>query len=329
MAADSATSDPDRLVRRLSTLADPARLRLLRLLEAHELGVAELCDVLQMPQSTVSRHLRALVDDGWAVARKQGTTNLYRTHLDELEPDAAELWHTARAQCETWPALEQDRLRLARTLAARTNDPRAFFAGAATEWDALRTELYGRTFNLAALLALLPGRLTVADLGCGTGVQAAALAPHVERVIAVDSSPEMLDAARRHTADLGNVDLRTGDLTALPIDDATCDAALAVLVLTYLDDPAAALAEMRRILKDHPPHASGQTSGGGKAVIVDLLRHDRDDFRRRLGQRSMGFSPDQLATLLADAGFADPRATPLPPDPATTGPALLLATAAI
>ncbi|MEO0586136.1 MAG: ArsR family transcriptional regulator [Planctomycetota bacterium] len=68
MAVDPATSDPDRLVRRLSTLADPARLRLLRLLEAHELGVAELCDVLQMPQSTVSRHLRALLSgDGPAV----------------------------------------------------------------------------------------------------------------------------------------------------------------------------------------------------------------------------------------------------------------------
>ena len=77
---------PDALLRWMESLADPTRLRLLRLLERHELGVGDLCDVLQMPQSTVSRHLKILADQGWTHSHREGTANLYRMHADELEP---------------------------------------------------------------------------------------------------------------------------------------------------------------------------------------------------------------------------------------------------
>ena len=46
----------------LTTLADATRSRMLLLLERHELTVSELCTVLQLPQSTVSRHLKTLSD---------------------------------------------------------------------------------------------------------------------------------------------------------------------------------------------------------------------------------------------------------------------------
>src|SRR5262245_14775950 len=59
---------------RMGSLADATRLRLLRLLERHELGVVELCDVLQLKQSTVSNHLKVLLDQGWLHNRRQGTT---------------------------------------------------------------------------------------------------------------------------------------------------------------------------------------------------------------------------------------------------------------
>jgi ArsR family transcriptional regulator len=309
-------TDPERVVRRLSTLADPARLRLLRLLEQEELGVAELCDVVQMPQSTVSRHLRVLADDGWAAARRVGTTNLYRVHLDELTPAARALWASARDELAGWSAFEQDRVRLARRLAERTTDSKAFFAGAAPAWDTLKTEMYGTAFARHAMLALLPGGLTVADLGCGTGEHAELLSRHVARVIAVDNSPEMLDAARRRTHGRANVEVRHGELDALPIEDATCDAALLILALTYVDDPSASLREMRRVLRP-----------GGRGVIVDLLAHDREAFRRQMGQRSMGFSPGGLRERLASAGFGEPSVTALPPETGAKGPALLLAVA--
>src|SRR3954447_2204579 len=96
-------AQPDALLGWIESLADPTRLRLLRLLERHELGVAELCDVLQLPQSTVSRHLKILADQNWVRSRRQGTTHLYRTITGELEAGARRLWVVAREQTDAWP----------------------------------------------------------------------------------------------------------------------------------------------------------------------------------------------------------------------------------
>src|SRR6476660_5882841 len=87
---------PKALLAWMESLADPTRLRLLRLLERNELGVAELCDILQLPQSTVSRPLKLLADQRWVRHRRQGTNHLYRTILDELEIGARKLWLLAR-----------------------------------------------------------------------------------------------------------------------------------------------------------------------------------------------------------------------------------------
>jgi ArsR family transcriptional regulator len=141
------------------------------------------------------------------------------------------------------------------------------------------------------------------------------LAPNVKQVIAVDSSAAMLKAAKKRTIDLKNVDLRRGALEALPIEDAGCDAALLLLVLTYADDPTKVLSEMSRIVKP-----------GGRAVVMDLLPHDRDDFRRQMGQRAMGFTPDEMKELMAACGLADATVRALPPQPNVKGPALFLAT---
>src|ERR1035441_181944 len=155
-------SKPDRLLAWIGSLADGTRLRLLRLLERHELGVVELCDVLQLPQSSVSRHLKVLGDQKWVRARRQNTTRLYRTILDELEPAARKLWLLAREQTDAWPTGKQDQLRLQRLLSQRKADSQTFFAGAAAEWDRLRRELYGERFSIAAMLALLPPDIIVA-----------------------------------------------------------------------------------------------------------------------------------------------------------------------
>jgi ArsR family transcriptional regulator len=259
-----------------------------------------------------------LADQKWVRGRRQGTNHLYRTILDELEAGARRLWLLARDQTDAWPAVKQDRLRLDRLLAAKQGEGQAFFAGAAGEWDRLRGELYGRHFSDAAMLALLPADTIVADLGCGTGQVIAQLAPFVKQVIGIDNSPAMLKAARKRLATSENVDLRKGDLSAVPIDDKSCDAAMLILALTYVADPAAVLSEMSRILKP-----------GGRAVIVDLLPHDREDFRRQLGQTRLGFDAKELEQLLSHAGFSptQTKIRPLPPEPNAKGPALCLATA--
>jgi SAM-dependent methyltransferase len=305
---------PTALLSWMEGLADPTRLRLLRLVERHELGVADLCRVLQMPQSTVSRHLKVLADQGFVKSRGQGTANLYRMVLGEGEAGARKLWQLAKEQTEGWATVQQDRLRLTRRLAERRPAAQAFFAGAALKWDRLRDETYGRAFTHEALLALLPPRWVVADLGCGTGCVAAALAPHVAQVIGVDQSAAMLKAARRRVAAFGNVDLRQGSLEELPLEDGSCDAALLLLALTYVPEPAVVVAEMARVLRP-----------GGRAVVVDLLRHDREDFRREMGQQSLGFTPEDLREMLDEAGLGGAASRELAPEAQAKGPALVLA----
>jgi ArsR family transcriptional regulator len=300
----------------MQSLSDAARLRLLRLIERQELGVAELCDVLQMPQSTVSRHLKMLTDLGWAACRRNGTANLYRMTLDELEPPARKLWLLARQQMDQTPSAKQDQLRLTRRLRQRRSEAQSFFATTAGKWDKLRSELYGTSFSDAALHALLPADWTIADLGCGTGVIAAQLAPYVGRVIGVDQSQAMLKTAARRAAEHDNVELRRGDLEALPLDDGEADAAILSIVLTYVDNPVAVLTESARVVRP-----------GGRIVVVDLLRHERDDFRRQMGQHRPGFDTDEMEAMLSDADLVGTRCRPLPPDRGAKGPALILATA--
>ncbi|WP_432797584.1 ArsR/SmtB family transcription factor [Poriferisphaera sp. WC338] len=316
MAAKISTQNPETLMRQMAALSDPTRLRLLRLLERQELGVAELCEILQMPQSTVSRHLKILSADSWVVSRRAGTTNLYRMILDEIPQAARDLWLLTRDQTANWPTLNQDKIRLEECLKRRQSNVRSFFEGAAGDWGAIRESLYGSAFSHLAIQSLIPANYTVADLGCGSADLAIRLAPTVNKVIAVDNSSAMIKAARAGAKKYTNLDILEGELDNLPIADNHCDAAMLVLVLSYIPEIEPVLQEAARILKPN-----------GKLVIVDLLHHNRDDFRRQLGQHHMGFDPAALTAAFKATNLTNPICNPLPPQPDTTGPALLLATA--
>jgi SAM-dependent methyltransferase len=302
----------DALLGWMDGLAEPTRLRLLHALEKKELSVLELCEVLALPQSTVSRHLKILSDRGWLASRRAGTQSLYG-FSEALDPGARRLWLLARAEAEGWPAVRADAARL-QAVKARRDEAQRFFAGAAGAWDRLRVEVYGARVGLEALLALLPPEWTVADLGCGTGALAAELAPRVRRVVAVDQSPAMLRAARRQLAAHGNVVLHEARLEALPLADASCDAAVAALVLSYVDDPAAALREAARVLRP-----------GARLVVLEAARHGDEALRRRMGQARPGWEPAELAALLSGAGLRDAGARALPPEPGAKGPGLVVA----
>src|SRR3981189_3959706 len=88
----------------LASLADTTRSRVLLLLDRRELTVSELSGILQRPQSTVSRHLKALADSGWVAARAEGTSNLYTMTRDDLDPAARRLWLLVRGQVGSAPA---------------------------------------------------------------------------------------------------------------------------------------------------------------------------------------------------------------------------------
>src|SRR5436190_3374599 len=221
----------------LASLADTTRSRLLLLLDRHELTVSELCGIMQLPQSTVSRHLKALADGGWVSARADGTSHLYSMTRQELDAPARRLWSLVRDQAGPAPAAAQDQRRLRATLADRRTKSQEFFSSSAGQWDRMRDELFGDRSHLAALAALAEATWMVGDLGCGTGQVSAALAPFVARVIAVDASAAMLQASKKRLNSFDNVDLRRGDLEALPIDKGQLDAASMMLVLHHVPEP--------------------------------------------------------------------------------------------
>jgi ubiquinone/menaquinone biosynthesis C-methylase UbiE len=300
----------------LASLADTTRSRILLLVDRNELTVSELCAIVQLPQSTVSRHLKALADGGWVSSRAEGTSNLYTMTRDELDPSARRLWLLVREQVGATPAAVQDQRRLQGTLAERRTKSQEFFSSSAGQWDRVRDDMFGDRFHLAALAGLAEPEWIVGDLGCGTGQVTAAIAPFVARVIAVDGSAAMLHAARKRLRGADNVDLRRGELEALPIEDARLDAATLMLVLHHVPDPAKALADVARVLKP-----------GGRLLVVDMLPHDRESYRQQMGHVWLGFSDDHMQRVLTASGFLAIRVVPLTPDPKSKGPGLFVATA--
>jgi len=300
---------------RLSALADPIRSRLLLLLERNELTVSELRSVLQLPQSTVSRHLKVLADSGWLSAREDGTSNRYRVDAKALDASTRKLWSAVRDEAEAVPAAARDAQRVKAVLAERHTRSQQFFASSAAQWDKVREELFGARTELFALVGLLEPSQVVGDLGCGTGQLSEAMSPFVKQVIAVDESSAMLKAAKARLAVLENVELRAGSIEELPIDAATLDVAVLSLVLHYVADPIAVLTGIRRTLK----------AKGGKLLLVDMLPHDRVEYRQTMGHVWLGFDAEQLKEWAGKAGFASTRIHALPPSSASKGPTLFTA----
>jgi ubiquinone/menaquinone biosynthesis C-methylase UbiE len=304
------------ILHRMTALADGTRGRLLLALERQELTVSELCAVLQLPQSTVSRHLRVLADDGWVGSRPEGASRRYRMEATQLDQPARRLWNLVREQLSATPAAAQDAERVRSILARRRTRSQEFFASSAGQWDRLRSELFGQRFETFALLGLLDPDWTVGDLGCGTGLVSAALALFVRSVVAVDASAAMLSAARKRLVGQRNVELRSGDLESLPIDDEALDAAVLFLVLHYVGEPQPVLAEVHRVLKPH-----------GRLLVVDMMPHEREHYRQEMGHVWLGFDEDQLGGWASSEGFSGYRYQPLPADPDAKGPTLFAASA--
>jgi SAM-dependent methyltransferase len=268
------------LQRIFKTLADSTRLRLLAALSEGELAVQELTDALGVPQPRVSRHLGILREAGWVRDRREGSFVFYHFTLPRA---AGAVWAAARQALESDPLAGRDREGLARVLEARRSH------------DLLRAR---------ALTRLISSDITVVDVGTGTGVLAAELSALGLRVVAVDNSRRMLEAARSKLSPeaLANVELRHGEASALPLDNDEVGAAFAHMVLHYLPSPEAALREMVRV-----------TQPGGTVVVVDFIAHEREWMRDELGVLWLGFEPDNLRSWLLEAGLHDVRVEQLAP----------------
>ncbi len=286
------TSRPEEWLANLTQLGELARVRLLRLVERTELGVGELATAAQLPQSTVSRHLKALHDHGWIIKRSEGTASLYRLDEDSLDPDFRRLWETTRDRLAASPVFADDASRLKEVLASRRTDSRAFFGRIGGEWNELRHELFGAGFGAEAMLAFLDPSWVVADLGCGTGDAAQRLAPVVAEVVAVDREEAMLDASRKRLKEFSNIRYLQGDVTDLPLEARSIDAAAMMLVLHHLREPERALSEAARVLRP-----------GGVILVVDMVAHDRETYRHTMGHEHLGFEEAEMRSMGKHAGF--------------------------
>ena len=300
-------------------LADETRQRLLALLHRHELAVSELVDVLGQPQSTVSRHLKVLREAGLIHDRREGNHVLCAV-LRSAGSAGGGLRDLLLSWAGGQPLSAELRDRLLGVLERRKEMSRQFFDRVGRHWDKLREEAFGSSFHLEALVALLPADWVVADVGTGTGYALPVLAARFRQVIGIEPVERMREAAESRIAalDLRNVALRAGDLAHLPLEDGEVDLAQAVLVLHHTPEPAAALAELHRVLRP-----------AGRLLIVEQVEHEHEGFRERMQDRWRGFDPAALSAQLASAGFADVQAHQLTTvQPAADAPGLYAITAA-
>jgi ubiquinone/menaquinone biosynthesis C-methylase UbiE len=276
------------------TLSDPTRVRVLALLEQQELAVQELMDVLGMAQSRVSRHLAILREAGLLMDRREGTYVFYRFSAPRDGP-WHEAWQLVRRELRDDPLHLGDSVALENVLRARAARTRTFFDAVGPEWDALRKVFNDDALRARAVTHLVPAGLRVADIGTGTGILAAELARLGLRVVAIDHSARMLEAAGAKLAaeNVQGVELRQGEASALPLEDGAVDAAFAHMVLHYLPSPSDALREMARVV-----------TPGGKIVIVDFVLHEHEWMRQELGVTWLGFAEQELRGWFDEAGLA-------------------------
>jgi len=274
----------------LRVLSDETRLRILYALSRAELAVGEIARVLAVGQSRVSNHLKILREFGLVSERHEGSFTYCRVVVPE--GPAGELWRAIEPTLASLDPADADERRLHALLAERS-DSRAFFDRIAGDWDLIGSDFARGSGRLQALSCLVPGDLVVADVGCGTGYMAAALARRVGRVICIDSSPAMLDRAQQN---LGRpravVEPRLGSLESLPLQDEEVDAAFAHMVLHHLMDVRRGVREMARVVRP-----------GGLVVCVELLPHHESWMRDEMADVRLGIEPRELEAELAAAGL--------------------------
>jgi SAM-dependent methyltransferase len=278
-------------------LGDEARLRLLRVLSQDRFNVTELTGVLGLAQSGVSRHLGLLKDAGLVVEERDGAYTYYRLSPDVRSNGMGPLWPLLDAQFSAAAhaaAVRADEARLQEVLRLRREN---FDQHAGPDTRDGRQLVPGRSWAAwaRALAHLLPP-VEVVDIGCGEGYLTIEVARWAKRVIAIDRSPAVLSrakglAGRRRAS---NITFKRGELERLPLEAGAVDIALLSQALHHAADPAQAVTEAARVVR-----------AGGKVLVLELRAHDEGWVRDKLGDRHLGFSEDELAGLMTDAGLAD------------------------
>ncbi len=301
--ADSAT-----LVGALRAAGEGTRLRLLALLAEGEHSVKDLTEILGQSQPRVSRHLKLLADAGLVTRNAEGAWAYYRLAETDAAADLGR-WLVQRLDAAD-PDRSRDRQRLDSVRLAQQEQAASYFAKVAGRWDELRQLHVPEEAVEAAILETLEGRVVdlLIDLGTGTGRMLELLRDHYRRAIGIDASREMIAVARAKlaAANIGNAQVRLGDIADLDGSAGRADLIVIHQVLHYFDDPGRAIGLARRALKP-----------GGEMLIVDFAPHELEFLRSEHAHRRLGLSEGQMAGWARTAGLRVASLKSLPTTDAT------------
>lgn len=273
----------------LKTLSDPTRIRLLHLLQAEELTVAELSEITRLAQPRVSTHLARLKEIDMVRDRKEGVSSYYRLRRDHMNPELKKIWATLRANTKD-ALIEEDKQRLPTILNNRAGQ-RKWADRVAGDME--RHYSPGRSWeSTARMLVNLVELGDVLDLASGDGVLAELLAPHCRSITCVDYSPEVVKACQKRLAHLSNVKVMQGNMHQLELTEQQFDVVFLNHALTYSDNPPAVVKECSRLLKP-----------GGKLVLQTLNQHDHSKAVAPYDHVNLGFQASELTEMAVNAGL--------------------------
>ncbi len=280
------------VLRGLKAVSEETRLRILHILSYGDFSVNEIVEILQVSQSTVSRHLRILTDAGILSSHREGSWVYYGFRVDK-SPFSSGLLEFLLGQREDLPFREVDQKNLVRVLEKRDRISRSFFDDLGQNWEKVQEEVLDpKIYRDRLIQALPPSSRLILDLGCGPGGLIPFLLNKAEKVLGVDSSSGMVETCRKAFRGNQRVEIREAHLEHLPIPRSKADSVVASMVLHHLSHPPRVFQQVNRVLKI-----------GGTFAIVDLLKHDQEFMRERYADLWLGFEPELLRSWLFNHGF--------------------------
>lgn len=269
-------------------LADPVRLRALRILSREELAAGEAAEVLGISRSTASKHLAQLREGGFVVERRDGRHTCFRVP-HEFRDDPR--WTAFFLRLAEERDADGDLARLDEVLSRRREG---------SDQGAAKAYVPGKSWAAwsRALTHLVPGGIRAVDIGCGDGALTLEIARFAATVVGVDRRGAAIHAARARASRRGADNARFDELDVLTdtLRGGPFDLAVASQVLQTFDAPELVVRAAHRALRP-----------GGRLIVLDLLPHEEGWVRARLGHKHQGFPPGALKRWFATAGFRQVR----------------------